>query len=267
MKILICTSPDDAADIAAQVIARTVVATPDCTLGLATGRTMEAIYARLVMRHRAGDLDFARCGSFNLDEYVGVAPESPNSYRFYMQDHLFGHVNIDAARTHVPAGVGSDLRAAAEAYEAAILQAGGIDLQLLGLGENGHIGFNEPLSALRSRTRVVTLDEATRVQNAGMFGGDPALVPTQAVTMGVGTILDARSVLMVATGDGKAEAVRQMIEGPVTAMVSGSALQFHEDCLVILDEASAAGLSQRAMIAYQMQHDPDLRFLVAGAIG
>jgi len=258
VKVLICETADRVADVAARMIAAQVQARADSTLGLATGRTMEAIYARLVGLHRAEALDFAGCSTFNLDEYAGVAPECEQSYRFYMNQHLFSHVNVNLTRTHVPAGVGPDLDLSAAAYESAITEAGGIDLQLLGLGENGHIGFNEPLSALRSRTRIVTLDATTREQNAAMFGGNALDVPTQAVTMGVGTILDARSVLLVANGAGKANAVRAVIEGPVTSIVSGSALQFHPQCLAILDEAAAAGLTQRPMIDYLMAHDPEL---------
>lgn len=263
MKIVICPDADRARWLAAQVLARQVKTKPASVLGLATGRTMEAIYGLLAETARQQSIDFSGVTTFNLDEYIGLGAEHPQSYRYYMQAHLFQHVTVAAENTHVPDGTAADAEAEARSYEERIREAGGIDLQLLGLGENGHIGFNEPLSALSSRTHVVTLAQATLKQNAGMFGNDMARVPTRALTMGTGTILDAREALLVVTGDTKAEIVGRVIEGPLTALVPGSALQLHPRCLVVLDEAAASRLSQRDAILWQMQHDPELRDLLA----
>ncbi len=258
MKVLICSDSGRVAELAARLLVGQVRGKPDSVLGLATGRTMESIYRRLVGIAGADGIDFGAVTTFNLDEYVGLAGEQVQSYRHYMRAHLFGHVNLDSARTHVPDGAARDADAEARAYEARIAGAGGIDLQLLGLGENGHIGFNEPLSSLASRTRVVTLARATLMQNAGLFDGDPARVPTRAITMGTGTILEARKALMVVTGARKAGIAARAIEGPVSASVPGSALQCHPDCLVLLDPAAASALKLRDAIEWQMRHDAEL---------
>ncbi|NHO33173.1 glucosamine-6-phosphate deaminase [Acetobacter fallax] len=262
MKLAICPDATAARQVAARVISHQIRKKPASVLGLATGRTMEAIYRLLAREHTEHGLDFSAVTTFNLDEYVGLPGTHDQSYRYYMQTHLFDHVNVTTAQTHVPDGAASDPDAEAEAYDTSIAASGGIDLQLLGLGENGHIGFNEPLSALSSRTRVVTLDCATLEQNAGMFGGDATKVPTRALTMGTGTILDSRETLLVVTGAAKADILARVVEGPVSALVPGSALQLHQHCLVILDEAAASGLTQRAMIDWQMRHDPELTDLL-----
>lgn len=244
---------DAAAALAAQLIAARLRAKPGLVLGLATGRTMERVYDRLA----AMELDFSNCRSFNLDEYIGVSAEDERSYRCYMDERLFGRVNIPRANTHVPDGVAADLGAEAARYERLIREAGGIDLQLLGIGEAGHIGFNEPLSALMSRTREKALTPVTRRQNAAMFGGDPDQVPARALTMGVGTILEARELLLLATGPEKAEVVARAVEGPITAMISASALQLHPNCKVVLDEAAAGALSQRDYYDWVFQNEPE----------
>jgi len=184
MEVIIRSGPEEAAELTARLIAAKVRAKPDLVLGLATGRTMERVYDRLVAMHQSAGLDFSQCRTFNLDEYIGVPAEDEHSYRFYMNHHLFSRVNIDPANTHVPDGMAKDLSSGAARYEQLIREAGGIDLQLLGIGEAGHIGFNEPLSALMSRTREKALTPVTRHQNAAMFGGDPEKVPERAVTMG-----------------------------------------------------------------------------------
>ncbi|SFG63180.1 glucosamine-6-phosphate deaminase [Palleronia marisminoris] len=238
MEVIPCPDRDRAVALTARIIETRLRAKPDLVLGLATGRTMEEVYARLV----ASGVSFARCTTFNLDEYVGLPPDDPNSYASYMRHHLFDHVDIDPARTHLPDGMASDLTAAAADYEARITAAGGIDLQLLGIGEAGHIGFNEPLSALRSRTRDKILTPTTRRQNAGMFGGNEEAVPKRALTMGVGTILDTRELVLLASGAAKAGIVARAVEGPLTARVSASAIQLHTSCKVVLDAEAAAGL-------------------------
>jgi glucosamine-6-phosphate deaminase len=241
MEVIIRPTADAAAGLVARLIANELAANPTLVLGLATGRTMERVYRRLVEIHETEDLDFSSCRTFNLDEYVGLAPDDPHSYRHYMDEHLFNRVNIDRRNTHLPNGLARDLDAECRAYEASIRAAGGIDLQVLGVGRSGHIGFNEPLSALRSRTRVKALTRATMEQNAALFGRID-LVPSRAITMGVGTIMDSRRVLLLATGAEKAGIIATAVEGPITAMISATALQLHERCTVIVDEAASADL-------------------------
>jgi glucosamine-6-phosphate deaminase len=257
MEVIIRTSPEEAAELTSRLIAARLRAKPDLVLGLATGRTMERVYDRLVAKHRKEGLDFSRCRTFNLDEYIGVPPEDEHSYRFYMNHHLFSRVNIDLANTHVPDGMASDLRAGAAHYEQLIREAGGIDVHLSGIGEAGHIGFNEPLSALMSRTRDKALMPLTRQQNAEMFGGDPDKVPKRAVTMGVGTILDARELLLLATGRAKASILAKAVEGPITAMISASAIQLHPNCKVIVDEDAARELKEREYYDWIFQNEPE----------
>lgn len=257
MEVIIRSSAEAAAELGSRLIAARLCAKPDLVLGLATGRTMESVYDRLVAAHRGDGLDFSRCCTFNLDEYIGVPAEDEHSYRFYMNHHLFSRVNIDLANTHVPDGMASDLRAEAARYEHLIREAGGIDVQLLGIGEAGHIGFNEPLSALMSRTRDKALTPLTRQQNAAMFGGDPDKVPKRAMTMGVGTILDARELLLLATGGAKASILAKAVEGPITSMISASAIQLHSNCKVIIDEDAARELKEREYYDWIFQNEPE----------
>ncbi|MDO5640929.1 MAG: glucosamine-6-phosphate deaminase [Paracoccus sp. (in: a-proteobacteria)] len=244
MKVLI--RPDAAlatARVADQIAAR-LARLPGTVLGLATGGTMEAVYADLIARHRRGEISFAESRSFNLDEYVGLAPDHPRSYWRYMREHLFDHVDFAPGATHLPRGNTPDPEAEADAYEQAIRAAGDIGLQLLGLGANGHIGFNEPTSSLASLTRIKTLTGSTRAANARYFD-DPADVPRLAITMGIGTIMRADEVLLLAHGAGKAEAVAAMIEGPVSASCPASILQMHRHVTVVLDRAAAGALRLR----------------------
>jgi glucosamine-6-phosphate deaminase len=257
MEVIIRTSAEQAAELASRLVATRLRAKPDLVLGLATGRTMERVYDRLVAARESEGLDFSRCRTFNLDEYIGVPAEDDHSYRFYMNHHLFSRVNIDLANTHVPDGMATDLRAEAAHYEQLIREAGGIDVQLLGIGEAGHIGFNEPLSALMSRTRDKALTPLTRQQNAAMFGGDPDKVPKRALTMGVGTILDARELLLLATGGTKASILAKAVEGPITAMISASAIQLHANCKVIIDEDAARELKEREYYDWIFQNEPE----------
>jgi len=257
MEILILPDPQQAALLAARIIAKELRARPALVLGLATGRTMERVYACLVALHREQGLDFSHCSTFNLDEYIGIPAEHPGSYRSYMEAHLFRHVNLAAERSHLPDGMAADQGAESRLYEEKIRAAGGIDLQLLGLGSDGHIGFNEPLSALLSRTREKALTPATRQQNAAMFGGDPGRVPARAITMGVGTILDSRRCLLLATGAGKAAILARAVEGPITAMVTASALQLHPKCQVVVDAAAAAQLQGIDYYHWIFQNEPE----------
>lgn len=256
MQIILQPTPEKAARLVARLVADALRTKPDLVLGLATGRTMEPVYAALVGWHRRDGLDFSRCRTFNLDEYVGVPPEDGRSYRHTMQRLLFDHVNVRLAATHLPDGMARDLRAACRAYEAAIRDAGGIDLQLLGMGSDGHIGFNEPISSFASRTREKCLTPETVEQNAALCGGADQ-VPRRALTMGVGTILDSRRALMLVTGAGKAERVAQLIEGPVSARLTGSALHFHRDCVVVLDAAAASRLELADYYRFAFENSPE----------
>jgi glucosamine-6-phosphate deaminase len=244
MELIIQPDAESAARHAAEIIASQLRAKPGLVLGLATGCTMESVYADLVRLHREDGLDFSRCRAFNLDEYVGLAPDHPSSYHYYMRHQLFDKVNINLRNTHLPNGIADDLVAECRHYEKMIADSGGIDLQLLGIGLNGHLGFNEPPSPLRSRTRVEKLTVTTRTQNAPLFPS-PDKVPHQAITVGVGTILEARRCLLLATGTEKATIVAKAIQGPLTAMITASALQLHSDCIVVLDEDAAGSLRNR----------------------
>jgi glucosamine-6-phosphate deaminase len=255
VEIIIQPTAQAAAILAARFIANRLRANPSLVLGCATGRTMERIYGALVEFHKNEALDFSQCRTFNLDEYVGLAASDERSYHYYMRQHLFDRVNIKLENTHLPNGVAPDLKAEAKHYEAEILKAGGIDLQLLGLGETGHIGFNEPLSALMSRTRDKALAPLTLQQNAQFFGGADN-VPKQALTMGVGTILEAREILMVVTGEKKASILAKATEGPITAMISATALQLHSNCKVIVDEEAATELQGKDYYRWIFENEP-----------
>ena len=241
MEVIIRPDADAAAALVARIIAKELRANPHLVLGLATGRTMESVYRVLVRKHRKEGLDFSLSSTFNLDEYVGLAPDDPHSYRRYMNEHLFQHVNVEPRNTYLPNGEAPDLDAECRNYEAAIAKFGGIDLQLLGIGRAGHIGFNEPLSAFKSRTRVKALAPLTLQQNAEFFGGADK-VPRRAITMGVGTILESRRCLLLAAGAEKAGIIAKAVEGPITSMISATALQLHARCTVVVDEAAARRL-------------------------
>jgi glucosamine-6-phosphate deaminase len=213
------------------------------TLGLATGATMIPVYGALVAAYNADEVSFRDAVTFNLDEYVGLGPDQPGSFHRFMRRHLFDHVDITPALTHIPNGLAEDTAAEAARYEAEIEAAGGIELQLLGIGANGHIGFNEPGSDFSSRTREIELDEATRSANAANFPG--RAVPERAITMGIATILEARHIVLLATGEEKADAIAAALEGPLTTECPASALRLHRDVRVICDEAAAGKLSHR----------------------
>ncbi|MFO0903546.1 MAG: glucosamine-6-phosphate deaminase [Pirellulales bacterium] len=244
MRVIIEKDSSAVSRRAASFIAKLIRRKPACVLGLATGGSPVGAYQELIRLHRDERLDFSRVTTFNLDEYVGLSPAHPQSYRSFMQAQLFDHVNVVPSQTHVPDGRALDFETACREYELRIREAGGIDLQLLGIGSDGHIAFNEPGSSLGSRTRLKTLTSETIRDNARFFGSED-LVPRLAVTMGVGTILEARRCLLVAMGEGKADAIRQTIEGPVTSQITASALQLHRDVIVIIDEGAASQLARR----------------------
>jgi len=248
VRVIIEKDADAVAVRAARFVADLVRRKPACVLGLPTGGTPLGLYRELIRLHREEGLDFSRVITFNLDEYVGLEVTHPQSYRYFMQENLFGHVNLDPARTHVPDGLSLDFESSCERYEQMIRDAGGIDLQVLGIGSDGHIAFNEPGSSLGSRTRVKSLTGETIRDNARFFGSEEQ-VPRLAITMGVATILESRRCLLLATGAAKASAVRSAIEGPVTAQVTASALQLHRDVIAVLDEEAGDWLTRRACYA------------------
>ena len=240
--ILKAGTAEDAARLAADRFQELICAKPACVLGLATGATPVPLYRELIAREKAGLIDFSRVRSVNLDEYKGLAPDHPQSYRRFMQENLFDHIAIRPENTYVPDGVTTDVAAMCAAYERTIEDLGGVDLQLLGLGHDGHIGFNEPCDHFPVRTHEVALTESTRQANARFFASE-AEVPAAAYTMGVGTVMAARRVLMIVTGADKADILRKAFFGSVTPWVPASILQFHPDVTLICDRAAWDGAS------------------------
>jgi glucosamine-6-phosphate deaminase len=256
MEVIIQSDKETAARLTTKIIAEELRKNPSMVLGLATGRTMELLYQNLVREHRENNLDFSLCRTYNLDEYVGLPAQSPYSYYSYMRKHLFDHVNIDLRNTHLPNGMVTDLDNEGERYERLILRDGGIDLQVLGIGRAGHIGFNEPLSALRSHTRVKSLTPETMAQNAPLFD-KPEDMPRRAITMGVGTVLNSKRCLMLVTGEEKAAVLAKAVEGPITAMITASALQLHPRCTVICDEDAARKLEGKDYYYWIFNNEPE----------
>lgn len=235
MKIIKAADYEALSRKAADLIAAQVIIKPDCVLGLATGSTPEGTYKELVARYEDGTLDFSQVSSVNLDEYKGLSGDNDQSYRYFMNHHLFDHVNIDKARTHVPNGLEPDSGKACAEYNAQIKAMGGVDLQLLGIGGNGHIGFNEPCGEFIVGTHCVDLAQSTIEANARFFSSIDE-VPKQAYTMGIGNIMAAKKVLLLASGRGKAQAIYDTCFGPVTPKVPASVLQLHPDVVIIADE-------------------------------
>ncbi len=242
MEIIILPTEKEVAKRCADLVEAQIRTFPDTILGLATGSSPLGLYRELILRHQVHGLSFSEVRTFNLDEYVGIPADHPQSYRTFMNLNLFDGLDIDKANTHVPDGTMENPMDAGPAFEQKIADAGGIDLQVLGIGTDGHIGFNEPTSSIRSRTRLKTLTKQTVEDNSRFFGPDE-FQPKLAITMGIGTILETRRILLVASGENKAEAVRDMIEGPVSSFCPASALQMHERVSVVLDEAAAQNLN------------------------
>ena len=241
MEIIVKDSVEEMSKTAARVVARTLNAKPDAVLGLATGSTPLGLYKELVRMHQEGGLDFSQVTAFNLDEYVGLTRKDPQSYHYFMHENLFRHINIPEQNIYIPSGTTDNYEAFCKWYEQRIVECGGIDLQILGIGSDGHIAFNEPTSSLGSRTRIKTLARQTIDDNARFFES-PEQVPVYAITMGVGTILEAKKIVLLAADESKADAVAAAIEGPVTSMITASALQLHGDVMFIVDRGAAASL-------------------------
>jgi glucosamine-6-phosphate deaminase len=245
MRVIVCKDPAEMAVRAADLVVAEIKRHCNPVLGLATGSTPIPLYKELIRRHKEKGLDFSTCISFNLDEYVGLPVNHPESYRRFMNENLFNHININIKNTHVPDGTITDfdaIDAFCDKYEERIADVGGIDIQVLGIGANGHIGFNEPGSSIGSMTRIKTLTTKTRQDNARFFNNSIDEVPKYAITMGIGTIMNARKVILLANGENKADAVAAALEGPVTAMCPASALQMHRYATYIIDRPSASKL-------------------------
>jgi len=248
MLVVIKKDYDEVSKEAARVVAELVYEKPNSVLGLATGGTPLALYQELIRMHKEDGLDFSKVTTFNLDEYINLPPSHPQSYHYFMRENLFKHINLNPRFIHIPSGMVdvndiNRINRYCEWYEEQMEKAGGIDLQILGIGANGHIGFNEPGSSLGSRTRIKTLTDSTKEDNARFFHGDLSQIPQYAITMGIGTIMEAHWILLLASGKNKANAIKDTVEGPVCARVPASILQMHRKAIIIVDEDAASMLS------------------------
>jgi len=241
MEVIVKSNYEEVSKSAARIVARTLNSKPNAVLGLATGSTPLGLYKELIRMHRDEGLDFSQVTTFNLDEYVGLTRNHPQSYHYFMHENLFKHINIPVQNIYIPSGTTDNYEAFCLWYEQRIQQCGGVDLQILGIGSDGHIAFNEPSSSLGSRTRIKTLAKQTIEDNARFFGKSEE-VPIYAITMGVGTILEAKKIILMANGRNKAAAIAGAIEGSVTSMCTASALQLHRDTVFVLDHDAASGL-------------------------
>ena len=257
MEIVIAETEIRGAQIVGSAIASLLQQKSHAVIGLATGSTPLPVYDDLARRFQAGEISFADAKGFALDEYVGLRPDHPESYRAVLEREIVQKVNFAPGAVHGPDGWAADPQAACDAYDEAIAAAGGIDLQILGVGTDGHIGFNEPTSSLSSPTRLKTLTEQTRADNARFFDGDIEQVPRHVLTQGIGTIRRARHLVLLAWGESKADAVAATIEGPVTAMVPSSALQLHPRATVIVDTAAAKKLQMKDYYRHVWDNKPD----------
>lgn len=245
IRVTVFPSDRAAARALAERIANAVRVKPDLVLGLATGKTPVRLYQELVGLAKRKEIDFSRVRTFNLDEFLGIPASHPGSYRTFMDEHLFRPAGISEAQIHFLNGASADPRAECEGYEDAIVAAGGIDVQILGIGTNGHIGFNEPARELQARTHRVRLKPETRRSNAALFGGDPQAVPAEALSMGMATILQARAIVLLATGKSKAGCIAKTVNGPITTRLPASFLQLHHDVEVVLDGGAAQRIANR----------------------
>lgn len=254
MEIVVCKTAAEASRKAAAVITAAVKKNPKTVLGLATGSTPVKMYAEMAKAVEAGEVSYAAVKSWNLDEYVGLGPDHEQSYRWFMDRNLFDKIDIKRSNTHVLDGLAKDFKKECERYEAQIKKAGGIDIQVLGIGSDGHIAFNEPGTSLSGRTGLVYLTPSTIKDNARLFfKGKESEVPTMALSMGVGTICEARKIILLAFGKNKAAAVKGMVEGGVSQFCTASALQFHPDAWVFCDEEAASGLKLKKYYAWRSQ--------------
>ncbi len=242
MLVIIKENYDEMSKEAAKIIADRIRRKPNLVLGLATGSTPLGLYKELIRMHKEEGLDFSKVTTFNLDEYIGLPPSHEESYHYFMRENFFKHINIDERFIHIPQGMAKDINAFCDWYEKRIDELGGIDIQVLGIGANGHIAFNEPGSSLGSRTRIKTLTSETREDNARFFDNKLDQVPKYAITMGIGTIMDAKEVLLLANKSNKAEAIKDAVEGPISASSPASIIQMHRSAFVLLDKDASSKL-------------------------
>ncbi|MCY7917393.1 glucosamine-6-phosphate deaminase [Bacillus vallismortis] len=243
MRIIVADHYEELCKLSANIVKKHVQEKKDAVLGLATGSTPVGLYKQLISDYQSGEIDFSKVTTFNLDEYAGLSPSHPQSYNHFMHEYLFQHINMQPGHIHIPQGDNPQLEAECKVYEDLIRRAGGIDIQILGIGANGHIGFNEPGSDFEDRTRIVKLSESTIQANARFFGGDPVLVPRLAISMGIQTILEfSKHIVLLASGEEKADVIQKMAEGPVTTDVPASILQKHHLVTVIADQKAAQKL-------------------------
>jgi glucosamine-6-phosphate deaminase len=241
MRVVILPTEKEASDFAANFIEKFIAEKNNTVLGLATGGSVFSTYDALIRKYQNGRISFQNVVTFNLDEYVGLAPNHKQSYRHYMNKNLFDHIDINKKNTHIPECLDGNFELTCSNYESLIKSHGGINLQLLGVGSNGHIGFNEPTSSLKSRTRVKTLTNNT-IHNNARFFGESELQPSIAITMGIGTIMDAENIILLGLGQHKSRAVADLVEGPLSSFCPGSALQNHANAIVVLDHLAASNL-------------------------
>ncbi len=237
---------DEVSHYTAQRLLEKIKAAPSAVMGLATGSTMEPVYAQLLQSMQESPLDLSQLTTFNLDEYIGLSAQHPQSYNYYMYQHLFNQLNIPALNVHLPNGLAGNIEHACQAYSEAIQAMGGLDLQLLGIGSNGHIGFNEPQTCFNSRTHVVELSEQTRIDNSRFFA-DKNEMPTHAITMGIKDILEAKEIILVATGRNKTEIMMQLFNSDIDEALPASALKQHQNLTIVLDREAAALLPEQAL--------------------
>jgi glucosamine-6-phosphate deaminase len=256
VEVIVHKSAAEASAVAGRLVGQSVRSNPQSVLGLATGSTPVALYQSLIAQHRDEKLDFSQVRTFNLDEYAGLKRDHEQSYHHFMRVNLFDHINVPDENIRIPDGSAAEIPAHCQDYEAAIVAAGGMDLQVLGIGANGHIGFNEPTSSLVSRTRIKSLTRHTIEENARFFGGTDG-VPRHVITMGIGTIMESRQIVMLAFGEKKARAVAEMVEGPLSAYVPASILQMHGNTKVFLDEEAAMELKRSEYYKWVYDNKPE----------
>ncbi|MBQ5782980.1 MAG: glucosamine-6-phosphate deaminase [Oscillospiraceae bacterium] len=245
MRVIVTKNYEELGRVAANIIASQVTLKPDSVLGLATGSSPISTYQNLIKKYENGDLDFSKCHTANLDEYVGLTKDNDQSYAYFMYENLFRHINIDMANTNIPDGTNPDAEGECARYDAVVESLGGVDIQLLGIGHNGHVGFNEPADCFAKGTNMINLTQSTIDANTRFFAKKED-VPTKAYTMGIKTIMSAKKVLLVANGEGKAEIIYKMVAGDITPQVPASVLQLHNDTTVVVDEAAAKILAEKA---------------------
>jgi len=261
VEIIVLETYHEISKVAAEIVVRSMQQTEKIVLGLATGSTPVGLYQELVARYKKNEIDFSNAVTFNLDEYVGLEPEHPQSYNSFMEQHLFGEINVPVKQQYIPPSNISNLKEIDRFclwYEEEIQRHGGIDLQILGIGVDGHIGFNESSSSLQSRTRLTTLARSTIEANAKFFDRQIDLVPKMSITMGVGTIMEAKRCILLANGENKAKAVANAIEGPITASIPASALQMHPNTTILLDASAAKNLKHLEYYKWVYQNKREL---------